>query len=418
LTRDNTVPCLLTGCKSDSPNTGNAANTPCDHTTAACPHAVEIEINDTPATNDDLVQLKCSNPATTHTRHKVPCRIRLTGSATVDLNVVLTNPDGRLRFPEAGDTTKALTLPSSGAWVSFEISGEVASNAIGDAKIEAHANSAGGAIKARKDVTVFWFDQDEMKVTPGGNYALTGGRYTANGGNGVDFSAKSRIRPAGVDCSAPQISKLKVGMIQNAKPGRRRQTTWNTPTIAWNPGVAAGTTVTVPTTMRLTKNRPVLANDSETSVAPLYDQPGKTGTLDANSLKPPIGCSGGAAATSNDTLSSPSPPTFTVPAVTSTGTSIGTVTYTFVSTTVDTDFVIWSVIFNTTNNELCVRRERTWSIHADSASATPQRATTPATDSAPTAPPVTSPPFSNDVVNDPANETVGPVGGATRTFRK
>ena len=68
---------------------------------------MEIEINDTPATNDDLVELKCDHPAHQNT---VNCRIRATAAGPAS-TVVLTNPDGRLRFPGPGDTTTTLTVP-------------------------------------------------------------------------------------------------------------------------------------------------------------------------------------------------------------------------------------------------------------------------------------------------------------------
>ena len=204
--------------------------------------------------------------------------------------------------------------------------------------------------------------------------------------------------------------------MQNARPGPRLTTDWDSPAIAWNVGVAAGTTVTVPSAMREVRNRPVLANDSEASVAPLYDQPGKTGTLDANSLKPPMGCTGGAAATSFDTPSNPAAP-FSSPAVTAAGVTVGTVTWRFSKTKLDNDFLTWVTIFNQVTNEICVLRERTWAVHADS-SVAGQRATAGATDSAPTMNPATAAPFSNAIVNSPANITTGPVGAATTTFTK
>src|SRR5581483_3349389 len=56
---------------------------------------LEIEINNTSTATDDIVQLKCAVPA--H-RHKVSCQIRLKKAMPADVNVVLTNPDGKLRF--------------------------------------------------------------------------------------------------------------------------------------------------------------------------------------------------------------------------------------------------------------------------------------------------------------------------------
>ncbi len=94
--------------------------------------------------------------------------------------------------------------------------------------------------------------------------------------------------------------------MQNGLAGTPRERVWDTPAITWNPGVPAGTRVVVPSSMHRTITTP-LNNDSEASVVPMYDQPGKTGTIDANSLQPPTGCTGSAAATSNDTPSTPMP---------------------------------------------------------------------------------------------------------------
>jgi len=379
-----------------------------------CPTMV-IQINNTSKTKDDLVPLKCTHPSS---RTNVDCRIRVKKKTTQDTNVVLTNPDGRLRFPGPGDTTKSLTLPKDGSWVSFQISGEALSKKLGDAVIKAHCNSATGPLGTKKKVTVFWFDKAQTKITRGGNYAITGGRFTVTGGNAVNLSAKARIRPAGVKCSAPQVSNLKVGIMQNTYPPRLRTINWGTPAITWNAGVAAGTTVTVPTVMRFTIRVNVTANDSESSVAPLYDQPGKAGRLDANSLKPPIGCRGGGAATSHDTPSIGCPATYRIPAQTGAGVTVGTVTYNFQNVTHRDNFKTWTVIFNTSTNRFCVLRERIWTTNMDSAAAGPQRPNVAASDNAPTSMPVTAPPFSNTVSNDPANQSTGPGGPARTIFTK
>jgi len=376
---------------------------------------MEIEINDTPVTTDDLVGLKCEHPA--H-RNIVNCRIRATAVCATSSTVVLTNPDGRLRFPNPADTTTTVTVPGDGSWVSFQISGERGSNAIGDAVIEAHCNTATGALKATKPATVFWFDQAQMNVTPGGNYTLAGGTFAVAAGHAVDYSAQARIRPAGVDCTAPQVTNLRIGIMQNTRPGVRDQTTWGNPTIVWNVGVAPGTTVVAASTMRTTFNRPIAANDSEVNVAPLYDQPGHPGsTIDPNCLNPPIGCAGGAASTSNDNPSTPVANTFTSPAQTPAGVRVGTLTYRLINVTMDPSFVAWAAVFNTVTNEVCTLRERVWAIHVDSAGAGPQRATA-SPDTAPTADPITGAPFANTIAADPANETTGPGSAATTTFTK
>lgn len=378
-----------------------------------CPE-MEIEINDTPATDDDLVGLKCDHPGR---RPTTDCRIRAIGGPCCDATVVLTNPDGRLRFHGPTDTTTTLTLPKDGSWVSFKISGESGSAAIGDAKIEAHCDTATGTLKTSKDVTVFWFDQAKLDITVGGSYSLTGTRFTVVGAHAVDYEAEARIRPPGVNCGAPQVTNLRIGIMQNTFPPRIRMTNWDSPAITWNPGVATGTTVTAANVMRETKNVTVTANDSEATVAPLYDQPGKSGTLDSDSLKPPKGCPGGAAATSFDTPSRPTPPTFTTPALTPAGANVGTITYTFVNVTHRDNFRAWTAVFNTSTNDFCTLRERIWKTDMDSAATTPQHPTVEA-ETGPTTTPVTAAPFSNAHSNNPANRTLGPAGAATTTFTK
>jgi hypothetical protein len=376
---------------------------------------MEIEINNTPAINDDLVGLKCEHPS--H-RNTVDCRIRATSACPTSSTVVLTNPDGRLRFPNPADTTATVTVPGDGSWVPFQISGEKGSSAIGDAIIEAHCNTATGDLKAKKGVTVFWFDEAELTLTQGGSYSMVGTRYTVAGGNATNYSAKAKIEPAGVDCSAPQVKDLRVGFIQNALAGIRDLITWSTPSIVWNPGVPSGTRAVVADKIRTTTRRPVTASDTDAPANPLYDRPGVSTEVDPNSLSLPMGCTAGAAATTHDTVSNPITTTFEVDAKTSAGVVVGKVTYQFLNTNIDTDFITWLVIFNTTTSEFCALRERSWGIHVDSAVTTPQKATIAPSDKATTTNPVTGPPFSNDIVNDPANQTTGPVGAGTATFTK
>jgi hypothetical protein len=398
-------------CKSpDPPNSGVEPNCPPGSTTP-CPYscpAMEIEINNTSAANDDLVLLKSDRPVHVFT---TTCRIRaISGPAST---VVLTNPDGRLRF--MGSPQQSLTVPADGSWVTFTMSGENGSLAIGDAKIEAHCSDARGPVKARKDVTVVWFDDGHIDIATPGTYAVSLGRFTTTGGNAADFSATARIRPAGVDCSAPQIRNLRIGIIQNGQAGTPRERVWDSPAITWNPGVAARTMVTVPTSMHRTITTP-LNNDSEASVVPMYDQPGKTGTIDANSLQPPIGCTGSTAATSNDAPSTPMPTPLTLPATDSGGTVVGQVTYQVLKTFIRHNFLTWCAIFDTSTNDLWVLRERSWSVNADSSVAGTQ-ASTDAADRAPAATPVLTPIF-NTVLNDPANATTARMGAATTTFTK
>lgn len=133
---------------------GGVPTTPCP---LQCPN-MEIEVNNTSTADDDWVQLTCT----------IGCRARAIGNPPCDATVVLTNPDGRLRFPNDADTTKALTLPRNGAWVSFQISGKQSSSAVGDAVIEAHCQQAAGPVVVAQSVTVVAVELDGL-FHPNGN---------------------------------------------------------------------------------------------------------------------------------------------------------------------------------------------------------------------------------------------------------
>lgn len=401
------------GDRTPTPSASGASSCP-PGSTAPCPLQcpnMEIEINNTPATDDDYVQLKWEHPVK---RHVVHCRIRVPTPSAQSTTVVITNPDGRLRFPNDGDTTTTVTVPADGSWASFDISGQTGSAAMNDAVIQAHCNTATGALLATKSVTVFWFDQAQIDVAIGGNYALTGGRYTPSPANAVDYSAQARIRPAGVNCAAPQVSSMRIGIVQN-NTAAVHTVIWSNPVIAWNAGVAAGTQAAAPASVRRTRSLPAgVYNDSETHVAPLYDQPGQTSTLDPNSLKPPIGCANGAAATSSD-APSPTLPPLQLPVQNASGSVVGQASYTASTTTRDA-FITYAVVFDTTSSELCALRQRTWDLNVDSTAATPQHATAAAADAAPVGAPVTAAPFGNDVINNPANQAITQAG--TTNFTK
>jgi hypothetical protein len=372
---------------------------------------MEIEINNTSTTDDDCVQLKWEHPVK---RHIVHCRIRVPSPSAQSTTVVITNPDGHLRFPNDADTTTTVSVPADGSWASFDIAGQTGSNAMNDAVIQAHCQTATGAVLATKNVTVFWFDQAQIAVNVGGNYAIVGGRYTPAPANAVDYSAQARIRPAGVNCAAPQVTSMRIGIVQN-NTAAVHTVIWSNPVIAWNAGVATGTHSSAPATVRRTRSLPAgVYNDSEAHVAPLYDQPGQTSTIDANSLKPPMGCTNGAAATSND-APSPTLPPLQLPVQDAGGAAVGQVSYTANTTTRDS-FITYAVVFDTTSNELCALRQRTWDLNVDSTAAGAQHATAAAADAAPAGAPVIAAPFGNDVINDPANQAITPTG--TTNFTK
>ncbi len=131
--------------KSDAGACPPGATVPCP---LQCP-AMEIEINNTPAIDDDWV-VRC-----THTpRHFTPCRVRAIGAASGNSTVVLLNPDGRLRFSNETDTTTTLSIPPTGSWVDFTISGAAASAVVGDAVIEVRCDGPTGPVLATRRVTV------------------------------------------------------------------------------------------------------------------------------------------------------------------------------------------------------------------------------------------------------------------------
>jgi len=387
--------------------------TPIEPPPAKITATAEIEINNSPDGKDDLVRLVGGNPPV---RHLVPARIRLTSESEVDVSVVLTNPDGKLRFPNTDNVTLGLTLPATGDFVPFQIAGEKASAGIGDAKIEAHQDTAEGAMIAEKGMTVFSFDPNKLTITNPGTYQLAGGRYTASGGNAANYSAEGKLKPAGVDCSAPQVTDLRIGIMQNdvtSSDGVVQE--WDRPTMIWDPGTAVGTTVNVPSFVRRVSRLPVACNDVAPTVAPLYDQPGKGDTLDPNSLKPPTGCPGGGPATSFDTPSAGAPANFNLRASDASGTEVGTARYRLKRVRVIGVFKTWTVAFNPTDNTFETLRERGWRLDVSSDAAAAQKATTDAADAAPTTEPVLAP-TANTVVNDPANRSLeqGPPTPFTR----
>ncbi len=119
---------------------------------------MEIEVNDTADKDDDLVCRYSANPAG---RPTIPCRARVQSRGPGDVPVVLTGD--KLRFSGEADTTKRLLLPEDGAWVGFDISGQIGSNFKNDAEIEAHLSSAAGCKCGSADLTVLWVAHTRLR---------------------------------------------------------------------------------------------------------------------------------------------------------------------------------------------------------------------------------------------------------------
>ena len=364
----------------------------------------------TAAQNDDVVQLKCTWP---DHRYRVDCRARLAGSPDSDKTVVLTNPDGRLRFPEAGDTTETLILPQNGDWRNFEISGESRSDSLDDAIIEAHLDTATGILLGEEDATVFYFDNKSINITPGGAYIALFGVYTAFPPPAVSYSVSARIRPEGVDCSVPQITNLRISMTQNLISSVRTKT-WDTPRIRWRTGISPGTQVTVSKMYRRTLTLSGRLQDSAAGHDPLYE------AVAAGAMNEPIGCPGGGNATTNDTPPTSMPPQWEIDAISDAGgTVVGRVVYSnLVNVTMDDQFVAWTVVFNTETDRICALRQRHWSLDVNSAGSGVQQASVDSGETDPTMKPVTGPPYPNDEAGNPRNWTEGGHGSETQTFTR
>jgi len=405
------------------------ASTPAPRLVQPCPGCpeMEIQINDTPATNDDLVLLRCEHPAhpvaevVTDHRPTTRCRIRALRACAASSTVVLVNPDGRLRFPRDGDSTKTVSVPGDGSWASFEISGEVGSNVIGDAVIEAHCQTASGTIKARANVTVVWFDAT-IEITTPGTYSLTAPvngavDYTVAAGPAVKFSAHAEIKPFNVDRAAQQIKDLRVGIMHNVRAGSKRTITWGNPTlVSWAPLTFSGTTLSAPDTLVQAAKDPVDVNDSSTGADPLYDEgPDALAVPDgAQALfAAPDGRS--TTATSNDKPRIRDVPLTKTHEVSDpvTGAPLATFTYTLVNIAIDDRFTTWAVIFNSVTKKACAIRERRWSLEVTSSTPGGQ-ASAARSDGPPLRDPVSGRPFANE--NNALNRTPTPSG--SKRFNK
>lgn len=251
---------------------------------AGQPGDVEIQVSKTADTNDDLVRLGGTTV----------CRARLTSPAPNDVNIMLTTTNSRLAL-DLGTATYSLILPKNGDWsYDFFIYGSDKSTAKNDVKIEAHKDTATGALMGDKSVTVYWLD-GSMTVTAGSYYGFSSNNYMPVGGPGVNFSATGTIKPTGVDCSITDYKDYDVGMIQNIISSQTK-TFYKEPSYAFFTALPLGTKAYIYPVLELTTTSSG-GNDTNESVAPLYDQPGRSTTIDQNSVQSL--CSG-APATSND----------------------------------------------------------------------------------------------------------------------
>jgi hypothetical protein len=368
--------------------------------------AVEIQINNSATAADDLVLLRSQHPAR---QPAVSCQIRLTSTEQGPVTVVLHDPSGRLAFPAAASVE--LTLPASKAFVSFQITGQNASAAIGDALVEARAGSVTGPVAGRRAVTVVSFGNAQMTLAQGGDYAIVGGNYTVTGFPAVhaaNFTARAAIQPAGVDCTAPQLKDIRVAIMQEIS-NLQVVRTYDNPTVNFNSSAPHATPVTVPVSISLTTTlatsvqQPV--NDGADGAFPLYDN----GAL---AVSIPAGCANAAPATSNDTPSVTFPATFSIPATTAAGTTIGTVVWRSQAKITRTNhFRTYCAAFDTVAKTFTALREATWDLDLDSSQPGQHAQVHP--DAPAASDPVAVLPQFNHADK---TSTAAPVGTATKTF--
>jgi hypothetical protein len=336
---------------------------------------LEIQVNNTEPTKDDIVQVMSEHPPHVFI---VPCQIRVKDPRpTAPVRIDLLDPNHRLKFSLPTDTTVGnlltVDVPTDGNWVPFEIAGAVASETKGDAQIEAFYRSEAVAVK---NVTVFTFEKAKISVKKGGTYVLVGDTYGPDNGVAVSFSATARLKPARLDCTAPQIANLRVGIVAEMSNGLfRRTTTYDRPRVKWVPDPSLppaphGTKVTVKNQVReeiLYDSGPLSMSISRVGgAAPLWDI--------GDALKPPTGCTGAGAATSFAAPIRPGLRPTSEPMVLRSDdnpqvTKAAEVTWTrLVSTTLEMSFRTYCVVADTTGTEkkFCALRRTEWELNVDS----------------------------------------------------
>ncbi len=373
---------------------------------------LSLEINNTAATDDDVVRLKSVVGKNPVKRFTVDCRVKISPVLSTDMDVVLSNPDGRLRFPDAADTTRKLTLPKNGATVAFKISGESGSKKVGDAKIEVHKDTANGFKCASQGATVFYFEPNDITVEKGsGKYVMNGDTYGPAGGTAVDFSAVGTIQPPGINYQAPQIKNIKIGIVQNLVTSERRAYYEDPEVIAWDVSIPSGTSIDVPSQMSAVIRSQNLNDAINDAALPLA-------TKDPNALVPPKPVQQGSVANSSD---SPSCifGSYRIYDKLEKGIVIAKVKYRRKThTTMKETFRDWAVTFDATaNNETVPLRESSWSLDVDSAKAN-QTATPIGKDKEPENLPLLTLPIFNDELNTQSNYITEPVGNAVITLTK
>ncbi len=363
---------------------------------------VEIQISNTASADDDVVLLKSQNPAA---QPAVSCQIRLTSNQPQPVKVVLHDPAGKLQFPDTDSVT--LDLPGDQSFVPFSITGATASTAIGDCSVEARVNDLNGATAGTQRVTVASLDPVSLTLTQGGTYQLTGTTYQVmdiNAAPAVSFKAQATLKPAGVNCAAPSLANIRIAFMQETS-GKATIRFWTNVTVVWNAGVR-NKTVIEHTTMRrslvFAAGVPQPLNDGvRDQDFPLYSR-------GAAAIQAPLGCTGAAAATSNDSPDSLFPLTFSIPAVATDGSIAGNAIWqTQDHITRTQHFRTYCVVFDTASQNFIALRQSTWDLALDSSPGGMHQATVSGADDPATAVPASARPQANAAPLTGTNTQIG-----------
>ncbi|HDG97953.1 MAG TPA: PKD domain-containing protein, partial [Desulfobacterales bacterium] len=207
-------------------------------------HIVELEllINETlddnvlvkdPGEIDDLVRLKAEfpdaeNPSELPTKvFFTPCLIRVKTPLEKPVPVILEAHQGKIGFARkenagisSGEASLDLVVPKDGDAVKFFMTGEQPSDEVDDARMLVW-NRDKSSLFTDEDVTVFWFDDVQMEIEPIGDYGIydsqeiqgTKAFYAVP--RAVMLKARATLKPDGISCEAPQISTIRLGIVQN-----------------------------------------------------------------------------------------------------------------------------------------------------------------------------------------------------------
>ena len=328
----------------------------------------EIEVNNTAATDDDYVQIKselielkdpkkdCKHIFTT------PCQVKVTGYPPSDVAVTLVNSDDRLGFPT--DQKITLTLPASGTWVAFSMTGQEKSKKVGDAKIELHHGGESDPVCKKQTATVFYFE-GKLTLTSDTPYVLSQHPTLpdyfifdpdfTNNHVAMTMSAEAALKPDMSNCSAPQISPWRIGLAQNLVGYYRNQITYTVDHINWLPSVPSQTTVSVNNEIVYNRTKVTPAQDTDAANDPFYT---------ISTIQLPTNCGGGKS-TDSDSPSLPVEKEKTLVVKDSKGTVLGSAVYRFKNCEIKRNWTTWCVAWEA-GLDVVPLRQADWYVYAKS----------------------------------------------------